>query len=65
MYYHHPVCYHRLVDALKQQRPSFKGFKVGRCESLRPMVTGISETRKKVDPIWNAVGSSTHLQHAL
>ncbi len=28
MSYHHPVCYHRLVDALKQQRPGFKGFKV-------------------------------------
>lgn len=28
MSYHHPVCYHRLVDVLRQQRPSFKGFKV-------------------------------------
>jgi hypothetical protein len=28
MSYHHPVCYHRLVDALRQQATSFKGFKV-------------------------------------
>lgn len=42
MLYHHPVCYHRLVDALRQQRHSFKGFKgKDALPCLTDMCTGV------------------------
>lgn len=44
MTYHHPVCYHCLVDALRRQRTGFKGFKVRdlfcTIDSSAPTVTG-------------------------